>query len=214
MKEPEDWEAAYMEMQEEIAKHGKVFPPELNLMGHAAELDRSDDDVLPELPFKLAPRVTKADRLNDRTTLNRALAERLFLLIRGPVTRGRWDLPMAVLEGGGKGGDMKGLSMRNTHEATVRRFMGEKFEAYVPSNAPVGVHWRVPSEPSTGKTGGEQAYGDKVFFYRAQHLKGRGKVVGEGVEEFVWVTREEMGEYLPQASVEEKEYAELLTNIL
>lgn len=38
----------------------KAFPKELNLMGSEAEYQRSDEDVLRELPFKLAPRVTKA----------------------------------------------------------------------------------------------------------------------------------------------------------
>ncbi len=40
--------------------HLQAFPKELNLMGKEAEYGRSDDDVLKELPFKLAPRVTKA----------------------------------------------------------------------------------------------------------------------------------------------------------
>jgi large subunit ribosomal protein L46 len=180
-------------------------------MGQANELDRPDDEVLPELPFKLAPRVTKADRLNDRTTLNRALSERLFLLVKGPVTGGRWDVPMAVLEEGGKEG---GGSMRRTHEATVGRFLGEKFEAYVPSNAPVGMHWRVPAAGGAAAAAGGDVYGEKVFFYRAQHLKGRGRVVEEGVEEFVWATREEVGEYLPQETEEEKEYAQLVMDLL
>lgn len=187
-------------------------------MGQANELDRPDAEILPELPFKLAPRVTKADRLNDRTTLNRALSERLYLLVKGPVTGGRWDLPMAVLEKGGKEG---GGSMRRTHEATVGRFLGEKFEAYVPSNAPVGMHWKVPAATAgatpagaTPAGAGGNVYGEKVFFYRAQHLKGRGRVVEQGVEEFVWVTREEVGEYLPQETGEEKEYAQLVLDLL
>ncbi|GAB5031249.1 39s ribosomal protein mitochondrial [Nannochloropsis oceanica] len=213
MKEPEAWEAAYMEMQEEIARHGKAFPKELDVMGQANEMDRPDAEILPELPFKLAPRVTKADRLNDRTTLNRALSERLFLLVKGPITGDRWDLPMAVLGKGGKDGRD---SMRRTHEATVGRFLGEKFEAYMPSNAPVGMHWRVPAATAGASSvgAGGNVYGEKVFFYRAQHLKGRGRVVEEGVEEFVWVTREEVGEYLPQETGEEKEYAQLVMNVL
>ncbi len=50
-----------------------------------------------------------------------------------------------------------------------------------------------------------------MFFYRSQHLKGRGRVVGEGVEEFVWVTREEAGEYL---AGQDPEYVKLVTAIL
>ncbi len=171
-------------------------------MGDPADLDRADEDVLRDLPFKLAPRVTKADRLNDRTTLNRALAERLFLLVKGPATQGQWDVPATVFTKG---------SMRNVHEGTVGKFLGEKFEAYVPSNAPVGVHWRVNDAAAAKELG---VYGEKVFFYRAQHMKGRGRVVEPGVEEFVWVTREEIGEYLRQGTAAEKAYAELLTNIL
>jgi len=111
--------------------------------------------------------------------------------------------------------------MRRTHEATVGRFLGEKFEAYVPSNAPVGMHWKVPAggaaaagAAAAGAAAGGDVYGEKVFFYRAQHLKGRGRVVEEGVEEFVWATREEVGEYLPQETGEEKEYAQLVMDLL
>lgn len=185
----------------------------------------------------------KPDRLNDRTTLNRALAERLFLLVKGPATGGLWAVPEGAYDG--KQQEAAGNSMRLHHEALIRAFMGDKFEAYVPSNAPIGFHWRV-------LPGGEQkakgAYGDKVigvcvlgwygwrhrpvlfsvqpkrphrppppplhaqvFFYRSQHLKGRGRVVAEGVEEFVWVTKAEMPEYL---AGQDPEYVKLFTAIL
>ena len=50
-----------------------------------------------------------------------------------------------------------------------------------------------------------------MFFYRSQHLKGRGRVVAEGVEEFVWVTKAEVPEYLQG---QDPEYVKLFTAIL
>lgn len=53
--------------------------------------------------------------------------------------------------------------------------------------------------------------GDQVFFYRSSHLKGRGAVIGRGdVEQFVWVTKEEVGEYLQGGD----DYLTLLKSIL
>jgi hypothetical protein len=36
----------------------------------------------------------------------------------------------------------------------------------------------------------------QVFFYRSQHVRGRGRVVDPDVAESVWVTKAEMPEYI------------------
>ena len=49
----------------------------------------------------------------------------------------------------------------------------------------------------------------QVFVYRSQHTKGRGAVLKGKAEEFVWVTRAEVPEY-----VKDQEYGGLLDQIL
>ena len=59
----------------------------------------------------------------------------------------------------------------------IVQYMGQKFEAYIPSNAPVGFHWE-PLDASQAKSTGH--YGDKV----SKSL--RGNKGGGGLDESCW----------------------------
>jgi hypothetical protein len=45
------------------------------------------------------------------------------------------------------------------HEGTLARYMGGKFEAYIPSNAPIGFFWRPYTADRQAK---DKAFGEKV----------------------------------------------------
>lgn len=49
----------------------------------------------------------------------------------------------------------------------------------------------------------------QVFYYRSQHMRGRGVPVASGVEEFVWVSKDEVPLY-----IKDQDYATFLRYIM
>ncbi len=170
-------------------------------------------------------RTTRADERDNRTSLNRKLDERLYLLVRSDDTGGRWTFP-------GRGAevpvpepmvvDHTRRSARRDRVITTRGTLrdaalqdlseqcGKPLErAITPQNggAPVGFNWRVFSEDEQQRTG---AFGEKVFYFKAQifeqHGKAKPRVKVSGKDgEHVWVTRAEFPEYLTSTGEEADE---------
>lgn len=136
-----------------------------------------------ELLADTLPRVTADDAANNRRSLNRALPHRLFLLLQDKAS-GKWNFPM--------GRWSEGQTMRECAESEFRKAVGDDLDAWVIGNAPSGhtkVHY---NEPRDG------FHGEKTFFYRAQYLGGELKYDDQLVNDFVWVTKDEISEYLEE----------------
>ncbi|XP_033115497.1 39S ribosomal protein L46, mitochondrial-like isoform X2 [Anneissia japonica] len=141
--------------------------------------------------FTTANITTEADKIGDKSTSHRKLSENLILLIRKDVGKQKvWMLPHME--------HVEGESLRQTAErAALQVGSGAKVTFF--GNAPIGFYkYKFPKEVKV-QTG---AIGAKVFFFRAKVLQGQVSIHKEAVDEHVWVSKEEMKDYLVPAYLE------------
>ncbi|KAF0695505.1 Aste57867_13698 [Aphanomyces stellatus] len=147
-------------------------------------LSEWNEDELVGDGFQIAKRETEDDAANNRRSLNRALKQRVFLLVQDPTTL-KWTLPMtekAVDE------TMKDAALRELQDT-----IGADFEAYSVGNAPMG-YFVVDHETNDG-SGFD---GTKVFIFKAQTFGNEGVVAlnETKAKDYLWVTQAEIPEYI------------------
>ena len=147
----------------------------------------------------LAPRITEADKTNDRTTVNRRLTDNLYLLVKSKKWR-EGESPWHFPQGG------KEASDSNLKETAIRE-VGEECGAWVQDamypvgNGPCGFHvceFPVGHKHTTGY------FGEKVFFFKSQVFGIEDPVIAlnnSEIEEFAWVSRDELGAYIDDESL-------------
>ncbi|XP_057780402.1 uncharacterized protein LOC130998970 isoform X2 [Salvia miltiorrhiza] len=140
-----------------------------------------------DIDYTPAPRITEADKTNDKRSLQRALDRRLYLLLYGssydsngtPV----WHFPEKVYE--------SEPTLRKCAESALESVIGDLSKTYFVGNAPMGHTVIQPAE------------NDKVdaslkrFFFKSQ-LIATGKLNVGKCEDHLWVTKDELLEYFPQ----------------
>ncbi|NXC42993.1 RM46 protein, partial [Penelope pileata] len=136
------------------------------------------------LRFSPAPRVTDADKKNDRTSLNRKLDSNLMLLVKQKIgNQELWLLPQAEWQ--------PGETLRSTAERAMATFLGDHIQAKILGNAPYGIYkYKFPKAIRT-----EDNVGAKVFFYKA-FLQSSDLSQAELKQDHLWVTKDELGDYL------------------
>ncbi|GBG83738.1 hypothetical protein CBR_g37539 [Chara braunii] len=176
------WESDFQTFCFERQQQERKEPPD-EFLDAASSLGREDDD----LEFEPAPCITEADRKNDRRSLNRALAQRLYLIVYGksalqpdskqPV----WHFPLVE--------HSAGETIRQAAERALVQRLGSGMDVYFVGNAPCGHLER--SEPIS-----------KVFFFRSQILKGSIELQG-GIKDYAWVTKAELADYFDHTQSED-----------
>ncbi|KAG8391884.1 hypothetical protein BUALT_Bualt01G0233300 [Buddleja alternifolia] len=140
-----------------------------------------------QIDFTPAPRITEADKSNDKKSLQRALDRRLYLLLYGPSNGSNgqpvWHFPEKVYE--------SEQTLRKCAESALKSVIGDLSHTYFVGNAPMGHMIVRPSEndlvnPSL-----------KRFFFKSQVIATNKFNVGK-CEDFVWVTKDELLEYFPE----------------
>uniref|UniRef100_A0A8D0EMQ6 Large ribosomal subunit protein mL46 n=1 Tax=Strix occidentalis caurina TaxID=311401 RepID=A0A8D0EMQ6_STROC len=131
------------------------------------------------LRFKAAPRITDADKNNNRTSLNRRLDSNLMLLVKQKIgNQELWLLPQVEWQ--------PGETLRSTAERAMAAFL-----AKILGNAPYGIYkYKFPRAIRT-----EDNVGAKVFFFKA-FLQSSDLSQAELKEDYLWVTKDELGDYL------------------
>jgi hypothetical protein len=136
----------------------------------------------------VAPRVTPADEVDDRRSLDRAYTQYLALLVRDAAT-GEWGLP--------RGERLPGEPMLQAAERCLREAWGgdPSLDIWYMGRAPVGhlLHVHPPEvQAATGQ------YGAKEFIYRAELIAGRFRLpthpaaaAAVNYSDFAWLTRDE-----------------------
>ncbi|KAI4371167.1 hypothetical protein MLD38_019433 [Melastoma candidum] len=140
-----------------------------------------------QIEYTPAPRITEADKTNDRKSLNRALDRRLYLLLYGkayeaPSDKPVWHFPEKVYH--------SEETLRKCAESALHSVLGDLSNTYFVGNAPMG-HMTV--------TIGEDAQdlpSFKRFFFKSQVIAKDEFNVGK-CKDFVWVTKDELLEYFP-----------------
>uniref|UniRef100_A0A8C6ZXI3 Large ribosomal subunit protein mL46 n=1 Tax=Nothoprocta perdicaria TaxID=30464 RepID=A0A8C6ZXI3_NOTPE len=133
--------------------------------------------------FRAAPRVTDADKNNIRTSLERKLDSNLMLLVKQKVgDQELWLLPQAEWQ--------PGETLRSTAERALAASL-DHIQAKFLGNAPYGHYkYKFPRAIRT-----EDNMGAKVFFFKA-FLQSNDLSQAELKEDFLWVTKDELGDYL------------------
>ncbi|CAM5087521.1 unnamed protein product [Natator depressus] len=134
--------------------------------------------------FKAGPRITDADKRNDRTSLNRKLDQNLMLLVKEKVgNQELWLLPQAEWQAG--------ETLRSTAERALATLSGNCVQAKFLGNAPCGLYkYKFPRALRT-----EGSVGAKIFFFKAL-LQSGDLLQAERREDYVWVSKGELGDYL------------------
>ncbi|KAJ1179916.1 hypothetical protein NDU88_005147 [Pleurodeles waltl] len=141
--------------------------------------------------FRLAPRVTEADAKNDKTSLNRKLDTNLILLVKERLgSEDSWLLPQTHWQ--------QGETMRQTAERALFTVSGGNLQVRFLGNAPCGFYkYRFPKTSRT-----EDNIGAKVFFFKAC-LQNGDLATTMKKENFVWVSKSELQDYLNPAYLSE-----------
>ncbi|KAM3690945.1 hypothetical protein ACB098_09G161700 [Castanea mollissima] len=141
-----------------------------------------------QMDYVPAPRITEADKKNDKKSLQRALDRRLYLLLYGkacgaPSDKPVWHFPEKVYE--------TEETLRKCAETALESVIGDLSHTYFVGNAPMGHMVIQPTESESDSPS------FKRFFFKSQVIATNKFKIGK-CEDFVWVTKDEILEYFPE----------------
>ncbi|KAJ6940440.1 hypothetical protein NC651_006545 [Populus alba x Populus x berolinensis] len=140
-----------------------------------------------QIEYEPAPRITEADKTNDKRSLQRALDRKLYLLLYGkaygsPSDKPVWHFPEKVYE--------SEETLRKCAESALQSVLGELSHTYFAGHAPMGHMVIQPTDDA-------QESGYKRFFFKSQMTAMNKFQIGK-CEDFVWVTKDELLGYFPE----------------
>ncbi|XP_076906798.1 uncharacterized protein LOC143563042 [Bidens hawaiensis] len=141
-----------------------------------------------QIDYKPAPRITEADKNNDKKSLQRALDRRLYLLLYGdaygsPKGQPVWHFPEKVYK--------SEETLRKCAESALESVIGDLSHTYFVGNAPMGHIAMPPTENNKDNR-------FTRFFFKSQVIaKNKFDIKSK---DFVWVTKDELLEYFPEHS--------------
>lgn len=167
-----------------------LFLSERDVIEGRTEPDLSDPQA--DL-YKPAPRRTEADEKGDTKSLERALDERLYFLVRRSAKSRNMQFPqILVSDDGVKMADYAEQAFKNVTIPRTRPSV--HFISYSPSCHLEHVY---PVKYQQE----HDVYGIKIFFYRAMLLSGEVSGVRNAVD-YVWARESELGNFLSDAYCE------------
>lgn len=147
---------------------------------------KTQDEIRAE-SFTPAPLTTPADEAGDTKSLSRALAKRLYLVVRR-TPGGGWAFPQRLT------GD--GETMRQSAEKALRAVLGPAPSVHFYGNAPCSHLAHVYPPAYQDK---HDVYGVKVFFYRSQLIYSTpptGRMAIRQAADHAWLTDAELPAYV------------------
>lgn len=170
-------------VQAELLKRGEI---DVDLDSDSAKQTAQDfeDACTDELEkFKLASRLTAADKKNDVKSLNRKLDETLILIAKQKLGKNQ----VTVLP---QGKWNEGETLRQTAERTLKEIVGNEIKTQFYGNAPCGFYkYKYPKEER------KESVGAKVFFFRAV-VRDENKGSLDQKTACEWKTKEELEKVL------------------
>ncbi|KAJ1969484.1 hypothetical protein IWQ62_000594 [Dispira parvispora] len=168
-----------------LLENSPVFAPYASTteqQGKSGQAGSTDDAVT------LTPRTTEADTKGDIKSLDRALAEPLYLLVKKPRKEHTWQFP----QGGVDEGEL-------LHQAALRELAeecGNGMDVWLAGRGPIGHYcYDFPKDfAASSKTKGA-----KVFFMRGHIMAGQVKVDNQEIVDFAWLTKAEIPQYVDKA---------------
>lgn len=170
-----------MLMVEKLKKGDMELDLEETVKQTAQDLEDAYGEELKK--FQVAPRITEADKKNDKKSTKRKLDQGLVLLLEQQIGNKKYFLfPQGAVNAG--------ETLRDTAERVIKEKCGPAMSVQVYGNCPVGFYkYKYPSEQRTN------AVGAKIFFYRA--VLNTVPELKPDVTTFEWLTKEEMQDRLP-----------------
>uniref|UniRef100_A0ACD6AIY2 Uncharacterized protein n=1 Tax=Avena sativa TaxID=4498 RepID=A0ACD6AIY2_AVESA len=140
-----------------------------------------------QIDYVPAPRITEADKANDRKSLQRALDNKLYLLLYGktfgaPDGKPVWHFPEKVYENED--------TLRLCAESALKSVLGGLDNTYFVGNAPMAHMVAEQTEDSSVSP-------FKRFFFKSQVIGTTKLDIGK-CDDHVWVTKDELLEYFPE----------------
>jgi large subunit ribosomal protein L46 len=142
-----------------------------------------------EATVQKGSRITQADRTNDRTSLLRALDQKLYLVVKKNRKDHPWQFPQVPLP---VDVTNETKQLRDFAGEGVTAAVGPSCRTWMTGNAPCGFY-TYPFSQDTQKS--LDTYGAKLFFYRGYYIKGD-VVRPSRYVEHAWVTKTELKEYI------------------
>ncbi|KAL9264609.1 Large ribosomal subunit protein mL46-like protein [Drosera capensis] len=141
-----------------------------------------------QIDYVPAPRITEADKTNDRRSLQRALDSRLYLLLHGPAYgapdgKPVWHFPEKIY------GTEE--TLRKCAESALESILGDLSHTYFVGNAPMGHMVVQPSDSAPDLPP------FKRFFFKSQVIA-TNKFNISKCDDYVWVTKDELIEFFPE----------------
>ncbi|CCF50308.1 uncharacterized protein UHO2_06196 [Ustilago hordei] len=128
---------------------------------------------------KLLPKTTEADAKNDVRSLERKLDRTLYLVVKG---KGGWKFPAKALM------DTKHENLHDVAPKSVTEALGNQLDIWLVSNLPIGLY-----KPSDA---------EKTYFLKGHVMAGNAELNKGEVEEFQWLTKEEIEELMNKSKGE------------
>ncbi|RKP14956.1 NUDIX hydrolase domain-like protein [Piptocephalis cylindrospora] len=123
-------------------------------------------------------------RNGDVRSLERHLDRTLYLIVKKPRTEHAWAMPQGLVEGEEQ---LHETAMRELHEEC-----GQDMNVWLVARGPIGHY----AYEHTGDSGSSKTQESSVYFLKAHILAGQCRPDGKEVEDFAWVTRDEMSKYV------------------
>ncbi len=144
------------------------------------------DDPRAEM-YVPAPRITEADKTNDVHSLERALDQRLYLVVKRSAKSKHWQFPQILA---------------TDPDVTMREYTTQALHSVLPPTSRPRVH-HIAYTPSChmehvftpAYQEKHDVYGVKIFFYRIMLIKGEVKEVTQAVD-YNWATIDELPQLL------------------
>ncbi|WYZ40702.1 hypothetical protein EsH8_IV_001043 [Colletotrichum jinshuiense] len=190
-----------LSIDDSLSKHDTT----IDLLLKDAVMRVSDDaEIIPEEdrspPEALMPRVSEADKKGEKTRLDRAMDQTLYLVVKKNLKyENKWEFPAA------------GLSTdENLHEAAQRildETAGVNMNTWMVGRVPVAAHVNRPAAKDDNTA---VSKGQKTFFLKGRIMAGQADLSANkhDYKEFKWLTKEELAEVL------EPEYYRSVRNML
>lgn len=147
--------------------------------------------------FEPGPLITRHDKMDNRKSLRRKLDQRLFLLVKKQRDNHSWQFPQGPLPLYETFEENVTPELRDVAQSQVDKIVGSKAHLYMSGNAPFGVYSYAYPKAYQKEI---DTYGAKLFFFYGFYVKGKISLP-EKYEDYVWVTKEEMEEYIQDKSL-------------
>lgn len=173
----------------EMQRRARPISPSLFLTEKDVIQGRTEPDLSDPYAdmYQPAPRKTEADAKNDTKSLERALDERLYFLIKRTDKSANFQFPQALAA------DRDTILQKYAEQAWKGATLpGKRPEVHFISHSPACHLEHVYPLRYQQK---HDVYGIKIFFYRAMLMSGELDGIRNGVD-YVWARGSELGEFL------------------